>query len=97
MFGIFDYRFIEESYGAIYDPSGGGRLGDGLKTGFKLNYFLGWFKNPSTPLMKALQNINVGPLLTVPVLSSPHPFNAIDLWVEANYRFGSSPAPVPAP
>jgi len=88
MFGIFDYRFLSESYGAINDPNGGGKLGDGLKTGLLLNYFLGWFKNPETPVMKALQNVNVGPVITTPILSSDHPFKTIDYWVEANLKFG---------
>jgi hypothetical protein len=93
MFGIFDYRFLKASYGAISDPANGSKIGDGLKAGLKLNYFLGWFKSPQTPVMAFLNNINVGPTYTVPLLSSPR--SGI-LWVEANYSFEKAPALVPA-
>lgn len=86
--GLFDYRFIKEGYTVINDPASGGRLGDGLKTGLMLNYFLGWFKSPQTPVMQALNNVNIGPVLTVPILSASKPFQAFDLWIEANWQFG---------
>lgn len=86
--GIFDYRFIKEGYTVINDPSSGGRLGDGLKTGLELNYFLGWFKSPQTPAMALLNNVNIGPVVTVPLFSVSKPFQAVDLWIEANYQFG---------
>ncbi len=86
--GIFDYRFIKEGYTVINDPSSGGRLGDGLKTGLMLNYFLGWFKSPQTPIMQALNNVNVGPVITVPMFSASKPFREVDLWLEANWQFG---------
>jgi hypothetical protein len=86
--GIFDYRFIKESYTVINDPASGGRLGDGLKTGLQLNYFLGWFKSPQTTTMQMLNNVNIGPVITVPLLSTSKPFQAVDVWLEANWQFG---------
>jgi hypothetical protein len=89
MFGIYDYRFLKESYGIISDPQNGERFGDGLKTGLKLNYFLGWFKSPETPAMIFLNKINIGPVYTVPILSTTKPFQGGTLWVEANLQFGN--------
>lgn len=86
--GIFDYRFFKEGYTVINDPASGGHLGDGLKTGLQLNYFLGWFKSPQTPAMQLLNNINIGPVVTVPLFSESKPFQAIDLWIEGNWQFG---------
>lgn len=88
MFGIFDYRFIKESYGAISDPQNGNKIGDGLKTGLMLNYFLGWFKSPQTPAMQLLNNINIGPTITIPLLTDPQPLKHPSVWLEANYQFG---------
>jgi hypothetical protein len=88
MFGIFDYRFLKESYGAISDPQNGQKVGDGLKTGLQLNYFLGWFKSPQTDAMKLLNNINIGPVYTVPLLTGPAPFKGGAFWLECNYQFG---------
>jgi hypothetical protein len=88
--GIFDYRFIKESYGFIADPQNGGKFGDGLKTGFMLNYFLNWFKSPQTPAMKLLQNINIGPAFTIPLFTESKPLKYPSIWIEANYKFGGS-------
>lgn len=88
MFGIFDYRFIKESYGAIKNPNDGSKIGDGLKTGFMLNYFLGWFKSPQTPAMQLLNNINIGPTITIPLFSDSKPFQHPSVWLEANFQFG---------
>lgn len=88
MFGIFDYRFIKESYGVITNPQSGEKVGDGLKTGLMLNYFLGWFKSPQTPAMQLLNKINVGPTLTVPLLTDSKPLQHPSIWVEANFQFG---------
>lgn len=93
MFGIFDYRFIKESYGIIKNTEDGSKLGDGLKTGLKLNYFLGWFKSPQTPAMQLLNNINIGPTITIPVLTDPQPFKHPSVWIEANYQFGGNKTP----
>lgn len=94
MFGIFDYRFLKTSYGAISNPENGSKIGDGIKAGLKLNYFLGWFKSPQTPVMALLNNINIGPTYTVPLLTSPR--NGI-LWLEANYSFEKAIIPPSAP
>lgn len=88
MFGIFDYRFFRQSYGVIKDPDSGAKVGDGLKTGLMLNYFLGWFKSPQTPAMQFLNNINIGPTITLPLLTDPQPLKHPSVWLEANYMFG---------
>jgi hypothetical protein len=88
MLGIFDYRFIKESYGMISDPDNGSKIGDGLKTGFMLNYFLGWFKSPQTPAMQMLQNVNIGPAITIPLFTESNPLKYPSIWLEANFRFG---------
>lgn len=88
MFGIFDYRFIKMSYGAISNPQDGSRVGDGLKAGLMMNYFLGWFKSPQTDMMKVLNNVNIGPTVTVPLLTDSRPFTHPSVWIEANYQFG---------
>lgn len=90
MLGIFDYRFIKLSYGAISDPDNGSKIGDGLKTGLMLNYFLGWFKSPQTPAMQMLQNINIGPALSFPLLTESRPLKYPSIWVECNYKFGGN-------
>lgn len=87
MFGIFDYRFLKESYGVIKDANGS-NVGDGLKTGLMLNYFLGWFKSPQTPAMQVLNNVNIGPTFTIPVLTDSQPLKHPSVWLEANYQFG---------
>ena len=89
MLGVFDYRFTKVSYGAISDPQDGSKIGDGVKLGLKLNYFLNWFQSPQTPAMKMLQNINIGPSITVPLLTDSRPLKYPSIWVEANYQFGS--------
>ena len=88
MLGIFDYRFTKLSYGMISDPQNGSRIGDGLKGGIQLNYFLNWFKSPQTPAMALLKNVNIGPVFTVPLISTSKPFQGGALWLEANYSFG---------
>ena len=88
MLGIFDYRFTKVSYGAISNPQDGSKIGDGLKVGLMLNYFLNWFQSPQTPAMQVLQNVNIGPTITVPLLTDPQPLKHPSIWVEANYRFG---------
>lgn len=88
MLGIFDYRFVKMSYGAITDPQSGSKVGDGLKVGLMLNYFLNWFKSPQTPAMQLLSNVNVGPTITVPLLTESKPLKYPSVWIEANYRFG---------
>lgn len=88
MFGIADYRFLKFSYGAIANPDNGEKIGDGFKTGLMLNYFLGWFKSPQTPAMQVLQNINIGPTVTIPLLSNSTPLKYPSVWIEANYQFG---------
>jgi hypothetical protein len=88
MFGIFDYRFTKISYGVITNPQNGEKVGDGLKGGLMLNYFLGWFKSPQTPAMQLLNNINIGPTVTIPLLSDPQPLKHPSVWIEANYQFG---------
>lgn len=88
MFGIADYRFVKFSYGAIANPDNGEKIGDGFKTGLMLNYFLGWFKSPQTPAMQLLNNINIGPAVTIPLLSDAQPLKHPSVWVEANYQFG---------
>jgi hypothetical protein len=93
MFGIFDYRFIKQSYGAISNPQNGEKVGDGLKTGLMLNYFLNWFKSPQTPAMALLSNVNIGPSITFPLFSEPKPLKYPSIWLEANYRFGPSATP----
>lgn len=91
MLGIFDYRFLKMSYGAISDPDNGEKIGDGLKTGLMLNYFLGWFKSPQTPAMQLLQNVNIGPAISVPLLTGSKPFKYPSIWVEVNYKFSGMP------
>ena len=88
MIGIFDYRFTKVSYGAISDPNNGEKIGDGLKVGLMLNYFLGWFKSPQTPAMQVAQNVNIGPAVTIPLFTEPQPLKFPSIWIEANYRFG---------
>jgi hypothetical protein len=88
MLGIFDYRCLKMSYGAISDPQNGSKIGDGLKAGLMLNYFLGWFKSPQTPAMQLLNNINIGPTITIPLLTDSQPLQHPSIWVEANFRFG---------
>jgi hypothetical protein len=88
MLGIFDYRFTKVSYGAISNPQDGSKIGDGLKCGLMLNYFLGWFKSPQTPAMQVLNNINIGPTVSIPLLTDAHPLKYPSVWIEANYQFG---------
>jgi len=92
MLGIFDYRFLKFSYGAISNPQDGSKIGDGLKTGLMLNYFLGWFKSPQTPAMQMLNNINIGPTVSIPLLTDPHPLKYPSVWIEANYEFSGMPS-----
>jgi hypothetical protein len=88
MLGIFDYRFVKVSYGAISNPQNNEKIGDGFKTGLMLNYFLGWFKSPQTPAMQLLQNVNIGPAVTIPLFSDPQPLKHPSVWLECNYKFG---------
>lgn len=88
MLGIFDYRFTKVSYGAISNPQDGSKIGDGLKVGLQLNYFLGWFQSPQTPAMQVLNNVNIGPTITIPLLTDSTPLKHPSIWMECNYRFG---------
>jgi hypothetical protein len=95
MLGVFDYRFIKVSYGAIRDSESGEKVGDGLKTGLMLNYFLGWFKSPQTPTMQVLQNVNIGPAVSIPLFTESKPFKYPSIWIEGNYKFGGGSTPTP--
>lgn len=83
--GIADYRFLSLSYGGTRTNRNDTNFTDTAKIGLRLNSFFGWFKNPPTPEMAFLQNINVGPSFAMSLFSSPH---AGTLFLDVNYTFG---------
>lgn len=87
LMGIADYRFLTLSYGGTIIDRDGTQFTDTAKIGFRLNKFFDWFKNPITPEMEFLRNINIGPSFAMPLFTEPH---AGALFVDFNYRFGSA-------
>lgn len=84
--GIAEYRFLALSYGGTRVNKSNADLIDTAKIGLRLNAFLDWFKNAPTPEMALLRNINIGPSVAMPLLSSPH----VAVWLmDINYQFGS--------
>lgn len=92
--GIADYRWFCLSYGGTRVNHTDQNFTDTAKVGIRLNAFFNWFKNPTTPEMEFLKNLNVGPSYSMSLFSSPH---VGTLFLDINYRFGSAPAPVSAP
>jgi len=84
--GIADYRFLALSYGGIVVNRGDAHPTDTFKLGFKLTSFFDLFKNPPTAEMEFMRNINIGPAMSMPVISRTHP---VTWFLQANYEFGS--------
>lgn len=85
--GIASYRFFVFSYGGIMVNKNDSKPTDTFKIGLSLQEFFGWFKNPPTPEMAILKNVNVGPAIAMPVISRSHP---VTLFLQANYQFGGN-------
>ena len=83
--GVFDYRFLCFSYGGTRVNRNAQNFTDTIKVGFKVTNFFGWFKNPPTPEMGFLQNLNIGPSFSMPVFTAPR---AGTVFVDGNYSFG---------
>jgi hypothetical protein len=90
--GIADYRFLTFSYGGIVVNRADAKPTDTFKIGFRLTSFFDLFKNPPTPQMTFLRDVNVGPAISSPIISRTHP---VTLFLEANYQFGGSPTVTP--
>lgn len=96
--GVADYRFLTFKYGVTYINQDTTKPTDTAKIGLKLTSFFAYFKNPITPEMAWLQNVDVGPSFAMSLLNNPHVGTVL---IDANYVFGSSsltytPSP-PAP
>lgn len=95
--GIFDYRFLAFSYGGIRVNKNDANVTDTAKLGYKVTSFFDWFKNPPTPEMAWMRNLNIGPALSMPIIARKHP---VTLFLDINYQFGGtapSPAATPTP
>ena len=90
--GIADYRFLSFSYGGIVVNKNDAKPTDTFKIGFRLTSFFDLFKNPPTPQMTFLRDVNIGPALSCPVISRTHP---VTLFLEANYAFGGTSVVTP--
>jgi hypothetical protein len=90
--GIADYRFLTISYGGIRVNKNDAKVTDTFKTGLRLTSFFDLFKNPPTQEMSFMKNINIGPAISVPIISRTHP---VTLFLEANYQFGGTPIVTP--
>jgi hypothetical protein len=88
--GIADYRWFSFAVGGTRVNQSDANFTDTAKLGLKLTSFFDWFKNPPTPEMAFLRNLNVGPSYAISMFSSPH---AGTLFLDVNYRFGGSSAP----
>lgn len=82
--GIAEYRFLALSYGGTRINKDRAEMTDTCKVGIRLAPILGWFKNPPTPEMAMLKNINVGPSLAFPIFSNPH---TATWFFDFNYEF----------
>lgn len=82
---IAQYRFLVFSYGGTRVNRNDENFTDTAKVGFRLNTFFGWFKNPPTPEMAWLQNVNVGPSYAMNLINSPH---VGTFFIDLNYQFG---------
>jgi hypothetical protein len=94
--GIADYRWFSFSVGGTRVNQSNADFTDTAKLGLKLTSFFDWFKNPPTPEMSFLRNLNIGPSYAVSMFSSPH---GGTLFLDINYRFGGTtalPTTVPA-
>ena len=85
--GIANYRFMTFSYGGTRINKANSNFTDTAKLGLRLTKFFDWFKNPPTPEMELLRNVNIGPSYSIPLLSSPR--NGA-LFLDLNYTFGGS-------
>jgi hypothetical protein len=86
--GVADYRFLTFKYGLTYlNKQDNSKGTDTAKVGLKLTSFFAFFKNPPTPEMAFLQNIDVGPSFAMSLLNSPHVGTVL---VDANYVFGAA-------
>ena len=90
--GIADYRFLTLSYGGIKVNKNDTKITDTAKIGFRITSFFDLFKNPPTAEMAFLRNLNVGPALSMPIISRTHP---VTLFFDVNYAFGGAPAVTP--
>lgn len=86
--GIADYRFLAFSYGGIRVNTNDAKVTDSFKVGYKITSFFDLFKNPPTPEMAWMRNVNFGPVMSMPVIARKHP---ITWFLEANYSFGGTP------
>lgn len=91
--GIFDYHFLSAAYGGIKVNKNDAKVTDSFKIGLQLTSFFDLFKNPPTAEMAFMRNINVGPVMSMPVISRSHP---VTWFLEGNYAFGGSKV-VPTP
>lgn len=85
--GIADYRFLSLAYGGTRVNKADQNFTDTAKIGLRLTSFFDLFKNPPTPEMAWLRNLNVGPSYTMSLFNSPH---AGTLFLDINYVWGSS-------
>lgn len=88
--GVADYRWFTFSVGGTRVNQNDANFTDTAKLGLKLTDFLGWFKNPPTPEMAFLKNLNVGPSYAMSMFSSPHTGT---LFLDINYQFGGPATP----
>lgn len=82
---IADYRFLSLSFGGTQVNKAGTTMTDTLKIGFRLTSFFDLFKNPTTPEMAFMKNINLGPSFAMSLFNSPH---VGTLLFDLNYRWG---------
>lgn len=83
--GVFDYRWFTFSYGGTKINRANQDFTDTAKIGLRLTSFFDFFKNPPTPEMGFLRNVNIGPSFASPIFSSNR---AGTLFLDFNYQFG---------
>lgn len=91
--GIFDYRWISFSYGGTRVNKNAENFTDTAKVGLQLTKFFDWFKNPTTPEMAFMRNLNIGPSFSMPIWDTPR---VGTVFLDVNYRFGPSGPVAPA-
>lgn len=85
---VAEYRFLSFSYGGTQVDANSSKATDTFKVGLLSNFFFALFKNPVTPQMSWLQNLNVGPSYAIPVFSGSTGHKGT-LLADINYKFGN--------
>lgn len=89
---IAEYRFLAFSYGGTQIDPNSSKATDTFKVGLLSNFFFDLFKNPTTPQMAWMKNVNIGPSYAIPVFSGATGHKGTFL-VDINYKFGGTTTP----